>query len=244
MDHGKLTDHNGKSVDFRNVILIMTTNAGASDMAKPAMGFGSHEARRATIRRRSTGCSRRSSATVSTRSCRSPACPPEVITMVVEKFIFQLEAQLADRGVMIELSEEATKWIAEKGYDEKFGARPLGPRDPGVHQEAARGRAAVRQARARRHGEGCRRRQGRGPRARASSTSPPIRPSGPRPRARTTTTRMTSRTSRRRSSPMQPRARRCPVPRTRRSVLRRPRARCRRCRAASRTDRGFVWSQA
>jgi ATP-dependent Clp protease ATP-binding subunit ClpA len=52
--------------------------------------------------------------------------PPEVITKVVEKFIFQLEAQLADRGVLIELSEEATRWLAEKGYDEKFGARPLG----------------------------------------------------------------------------------------------------------------------
>ena len=67
MDHGKLTDHNGKQVDFRNVILIMTTNAGASDMAKAADGLQPRASARATTRRRSTGCSRRSSATVSTR---------------------------------------------------------------------------------------------------------------------------------------------------------------------------------
>ena len=67
MDYGKLTDHNGKIVDFRNVILIMTTNAGAADLAKPAIGFRQRHPRRATTRRRSTGCSRRSSATGSTR---------------------------------------------------------------------------------------------------------------------------------------------------------------------------------
>ena len=124
MDHGKLTDHNGKSVDFRNVILIMTTNAGASDMAKPAMGFGSTKR---------TGDDTEAINRMFTPEFRNrldavvpfSGLPPEVITMVVEKFIFQLEAQLADRGVMIELSEEASKWIAEKGYDEKFGARPL-----------------------------------------------------------------------------------------------------------------------
>jgi ATP-dependent Clp protease ATP-binding subunit ClpA len=125
MDHGKLTDHNGKSVDFRNVILIMTTNAGASDMAKPAMGFSSSKR---------TGDDLEAINRMFTPEFRNrldavvafAGLPPEVITKVVEKFIFQLEAQLADRGVLIELSEEATRWIAEKGYDEKFGARPLG----------------------------------------------------------------------------------------------------------------------
>ena len=71
MDHGKLTDHNGKTVDFRNVILIMTTNAGASDLAKEAIGFGRERAR-ARMRTRSSGCSRRSSATGWTRRSRSP----------------------------------------------------------------------------------------------------------------------------------------------------------------------------
>ncbi len=124
MDHGKLTDHNGKQVDFRNVILIMTTNAGASDLAKPAMGF--NQKRREgddteAINRMFTPEFRNRLDAVIAFS----GLPPEVIAMVVEKFIFQLEAQLADRGVTIELSEEAAKWIAEKGYDEKFGARPL-----------------------------------------------------------------------------------------------------------------------
>ncbi len=124
MDHGKLTDHNGKAVDFRNVILIMTTNAGASDMAKPAMGFG---------RSKREGDDEEAVNRLFTPEFRNrldavipfSGLPPEVIEKVVEKFIFQLEAQLADRGVLIELSPEAAKWIGEKGYDEKFGARPL-----------------------------------------------------------------------------------------------------------------------
>jgi ATP-dependent Clp protease ATP-binding subunit ClpA len=124
MDHGKLTDHNGKSVDFRNVILIMTTNAGASDMARPPMGFN---------REKREGEDTEAVNKLFTPEFRNrldaviafSGLPPEVIARVVEKFIFQLEAQLADRGVMIELSEGAAKWIAEKGYDDKFGARPL-----------------------------------------------------------------------------------------------------------------------
>ncbi len=124
MDHGKLTDHNGKQVDFRNVILIMTTNAGASDLAKAPMGF--NRAKREgedtdAINKMFTPEFRnRLDATIA-----FAGLPPEVIFKVVEKFIFQLEAQLADRGVTIELSEDATKWLAEKGYDDKFGARPL-----------------------------------------------------------------------------------------------------------------------
>jgi ATP-dependent Clp protease ATP-binding subunit ClpA len=124
MDHGKLTDHNGKQVDFRNVILIMTTNAGAADMAKAPMGFnrGKREGEdtEAVNRMFTPEFRNRLDAVIA-----FAGLPPEVITKVVEKFIFQLEAQLADRGVMIELSDEAAKWIGEKGYDEKFGARPL-----------------------------------------------------------------------------------------------------------------------
>ncbi len=124
MDHGKLTDHNGKSVDFRNVVLIMTTNAGASDLAKAPIGFG--RAKREgddteAINRMFTPEFRNRLDAVITFA----GLPPEVIAKVVEKFVFQLEAQLADRGVTIELSEDAAKWLAETGYDEKFGARPL-----------------------------------------------------------------------------------------------------------------------
>ena len=76
MDHGKLTDHNGKQVDFRNVILIMTTNAGASDLAKAAYRLYRDRSARATTSKRSTACSRRNSATVSTPSSPSPTCRP------------------------------------------------------------------------------------------------------------------------------------------------------------------------
>ncbi len=124
MDHGKLTDHNGKSIDFRNVVLIMTTNAGASDMAKPAMGFNRSKREgddTEAINKMFTPEFRNRLDAVVTFS----GLPPEIIRKVVEKFIYQLEAQLADRGVSIEISDDATTWIAETGYDEKFGARPL-----------------------------------------------------------------------------------------------------------------------
>ena len=124
MDHGKLTDHNGKAIDFRNVILIMTTNAGASDLAKPPMGFNrakrEGEDTEAVNRMFTPEFRNRLDAVVA-----FSGLPPEVIAKVVEKFIFQLEAQLADRGVTLELTEAATKWIGDIGYDEKFGARPL-----------------------------------------------------------------------------------------------------------------------
>ena len=124
MDHGKLTDHNGKHVDFRNVILIMTTNAGASDLAKAAFGFtrskreGDDE--EAINRLFTPEFRNRLDATIA-----FGGLPPEVIAKVVEKFVLQLEAQLADRNVTIELTPEANKWLSEKGYDERFGARPL-----------------------------------------------------------------------------------------------------------------------
>jgi ATP-dependent Clp protease ATP-binding subunit ClpA len=124
MDHGKLTDHNGKKVDFRNVVLIMTTNAGAADMARPPIGFGRTKREgddTEAINRLFTPEFRNRLDAVITFS----GLPLEIILKVVEKFVFQLEAQLADRGVTIELSEDAARWLAEKGYDERFGARPL-----------------------------------------------------------------------------------------------------------------------
>ena len=125
MDHGKLTDHNGKEVQFRNTILIMTTNAGASDMAKSAFGFT--RARREgedteAINRMFTPEFRnRLDAVVSFGNL-----PREVIAQVVDKFIAQLEAQLADRHVTISLADEARDWLVEHGYDDAMGARPMG----------------------------------------------------------------------------------------------------------------------
>ena len=125
MDHGKLTDHNGKVVDFRNVILIMTTNAGASDMAKEAIGFG-REAREGedeeAIKRLFTPEFRNRLDAIITFA----GLTPEIVGRVVEKFVMQLEAQLADRNVTIGLSSAAKEWLAERGYDRLYGARPLG----------------------------------------------------------------------------------------------------------------------
>jgi ATP-dependent Clp protease ATP-binding subunit ClpA len=106
------------------VVLIMTTNAGAADLAKPAIGFGRTKREgddTEAINRMFTPEFRNRLDAVIAFS----GLPPEIILKVVEKFVFQLEAQLADRGVTIELGEDAARWLAEKGYDEKFGARPL-----------------------------------------------------------------------------------------------------------------------
>jgi ATP-dependent Clp protease ATP-binding subunit ClpA len=124
MDHGKLTDHNGKQVDFRNVILIMTTNAGASDLAKQAYGF--------------TRIKRQGDDVEAINRLFAPEfrnrldsiitfahLTPEIISKVVEKFVLQLEAQLGDRQVTIEMTEDASKWLVEHGYDEQMGARPM-----------------------------------------------------------------------------------------------------------------------
>jgi ATP-dependent Clp protease ATP-binding subunit ClpA len=125
MDHGTLTDHNGRKVDFRNVVLIMTSNAGAAEQAKSAIGFGRDRREgedTAAIERTFTPEFRnRLDAVIS-----FGALPREVIVKVVEKFVLQLEAQLLDRDVTIELTEEAALWLAEKGYDDRMGARPLG----------------------------------------------------------------------------------------------------------------------
>jgi ATP-dependent Clp protease ATP-binding subunit ClpA len=124
MDHGKLTDHNGKSVDFRNVILIMTTNAGASEMAKAAIGFGREvrigEDTEAINRMFTPEFRNRLDAIIPFANL-----PPEIVARVVDKFIMQLEAQLADRQVTIELSDAARGWLAKKGFDPLYGARPL-----------------------------------------------------------------------------------------------------------------------
>jgi len=124
MDHGKLTDHHGKQVDFRNVILIMTTNAGAADMAKPAFGFGKTkregEDLEAINRMFSPEFRNRLDAIVPFGHL-----PQEVIRQVVDKFIAQLEMQLGDRNVTIELTDEARSWLVENGYDEMMGARPM-----------------------------------------------------------------------------------------------------------------------
>ncbi|NNK65861.1 MAG: ATP-dependent Clp protease ATP-binding subunit ClpA [Rhodobacteraceae bacterium] len=125
MDHGTLTDHNGRSVDFRNVILIMTSNAGAAEQAKEAIGFGRDRREgedMAAIERTFTPEFRnRLDAVIGFAPLGK-----DTILQVVEKFVLQLEAQLLDRNVTIELTKPAAEWLGEKGYDDKMGARPLG----------------------------------------------------------------------------------------------------------------------
>ncbi|HSM99543.1 MAG TPA: ATP-dependent Clp protease ATP-binding subunit ClpA [Rudaea sp.] len=124
MDHGKLTDHNGKKIDFRNVVLIMTTNAGASDAAKDAIGFG---------RGKRAGEDEEAIKKLFTPEFRNrldavigfSPLSRDTIDHVVEKFVLELEAQLVDRDVTFDLTPEATRWLGEKGYDDAFGARPL-----------------------------------------------------------------------------------------------------------------------
>jgi len=124
MDHGKLTDHNGRTVDFRNAIIIMTSNAGAREQSQAAIGFG---------RERRTGEDTAAIERTFTPEFRNrldavinfAPLGKEIIMQVVEKFVLQLEAQLMDRNVHIELSPEAAAWLGEKGYDDKMGARPL-----------------------------------------------------------------------------------------------------------------------
>ncbi len=124
MDHGRLTDHNGKNVDFRNVILIMTTNAGATDLAKPAIGFGREtregDDQEAIQRMFSPEFRNRLDATIPFAGLTE-----QIVAQVVDKFVMQLETQLGDRDVTIELTEAARGWLAKKGYDPQFGARPL-----------------------------------------------------------------------------------------------------------------------
>lgn len=125
MDHGKLTDNNGKTIDFRNVILIMTTNAGAADLAKNAIGFGREsregEDKEAIEKLFTPEFRNRLDAIVPFANLEQ-----DVVGKVVDKFIMELEGQLADRGVEFQLTPAARKWLAKKGYDKLYGARPLG----------------------------------------------------------------------------------------------------------------------
>ncbi|MBT7746219.1 MAG: AAA domain-containing protein, partial [Alphaproteobacteria bacterium] len=124
MDHGKLTDHHGKTVDFRNVVLIMTTNAGAQEMSKQAIGFQrglkEGEDEEAIKRMFSPEFRNRLDATIG-----FGALTPEIVARVVDKFVLQLEVQLHDRNVEITLTDPAREWLADKGYDKLNGARPL-----------------------------------------------------------------------------------------------------------------------
>jgi ATP-dependent Clp protease ATP-binding subunit ClpA len=124
MDHGKLTDHNGKKIDFRNVVLIMTTNAGAQDAAKESIGFGrgkrEGEDEEAIKRLFTPEFRNRLDATIAFTPLGR-----DTIDRVVEKFVLELEAQLSDRDVTFDLTPEATRWLGQKGYDDSFGARPL-----------------------------------------------------------------------------------------------------------------------
>ena len=124
MDNGRLTDHNGKTIDFRNIIIIMTTNAGASELSKKAIGFAREHVEGADIaaieRIFTPEFRNRLDATIAFR-----ALTPETVRKVVDKFILQLEAQLADRGVVITLTDPARDWLVERGYEPAYGARPL-----------------------------------------------------------------------------------------------------------------------
>ena len=125
MDNGRLTDQHGKTVDFRNVILIMTTNAGASDMARETLGFGNltreGEDEQAVQKMFTPEFRNRLDAIVP-----FGYLPTEVVARVVDKFILQLELQLADRNVHINLDDESKTWLTTKGYDKLYGARPMG----------------------------------------------------------------------------------------------------------------------
>jgi len=125
MDNGKLTDHHGKTVDFRNTILIMTTNAGAAEMAREGVGFGSTqrvgEDEEAIKRMFTPEFRNRLDAVVA-----FDYLPPEVVARVIDKFVLELEVQLAERDVHIGLTDEAKSWLTERGYDKLYGARPMG----------------------------------------------------------------------------------------------------------------------
>ena len=128
MDYGKLTDNNGKTIDFRNTILIMTTNAGAAQLAKTPIGFGreiggdgdSYGDNEAITKLFSPEFRNRLDATVPFQNLK-----PATMEKVVDKFIIQLEAQLADRDIVIDLTQPARAWLAKEGYDPAMGARPL-----------------------------------------------------------------------------------------------------------------------
>ncbi len=124
MDYGKLTDNNGRKTDFRNVILVMTTNAGAESMAKRGIGFtqqdNSTDAMEALRRLFTPEFRNRLDAIIQFRPLDA-----QVILGVVDKFLTELQAQLDDKKVMLHVDDDARKWLADKGYDKAMGARPM-----------------------------------------------------------------------------------------------------------------------
>ncbi|HSH29259.1 MAG TPA: AAA family ATPase, partial [Thiohalobacter sp.] len=124
MDHGTLTDNNGRKVDFRNVIIVMTTNAGAQDMDRRSIGFTRQDhttdGMEAIKRLFTPEFRNRLDGIIQFKSL-----DPTMVAQVVNKFIFELEAQLQDKGVSLQVDDEARLWLAEKGYDPKMGARPM-----------------------------------------------------------------------------------------------------------------------
>jgi ATP-dependent Clp protease ATP-binding subunit ClpA len=124
MDHATLTDNNGRKADFRHVVLIMTTNAGAREMAGRAIGFGG----RSTAERGQEALEKLLSPEFRNRldaTVRFAELSPAVVERVVEKFVMELDLQLNERKVFLNVTEEARKYLAEKGYDKTFGARPM-----------------------------------------------------------------------------------------------------------------------
>ncbi len=126
MDHATLTDNNGRKADFRSIILIMTTNAGARDMTKSSMGFSDRfgdltKGRNKTLERMFSPEFRNRLDAIITFS----PLPQDVVLKVVQKFMHELDGQLADKRVTIEVTDAANAWLCEKGYDEHFGARPM-----------------------------------------------------------------------------------------------------------------------
>ena len=124
MDSGTLTDNNGRKADFRNVILVMTTNAGADAMSRPSIGFShqdhSTDGMEAIKRLFSPEFRNRLDAVIQFKSL-----PPNIIIGVVDKFLTELQAQLDDKRVVLHVNDDARTWLAEHGYDEKMGARPM-----------------------------------------------------------------------------------------------------------------------
>jgi ATP-dependent Clp protease ATP-binding subunit ClpA len=124
MDHGTLTDNNGRKADFRHVIIVMTTNAGAQEMNRPAIGFtqidNASDGMEAVRRLFSPEFRNRIDAII-----QFAALDPSTIERVVDKLIVEVEAQLEQKGVNLTLDDAARRWIAVKGYDPKMGARPM-----------------------------------------------------------------------------------------------------------------------
>jgi ATP-dependent Clp protease ATP-binding subunit ClpA len=124
MDHGTLTDNNGRKADFRHVIIVMTTNAGAQEMSRPSIGFtqadNASDGMEAIRRLFSPEFRNRLDAVIQFAPLDAPT-----IERVVDKLLIEVEAQLEPKGVMLSLDEAARRWIAKKGYDPKMGARPM-----------------------------------------------------------------------------------------------------------------------